>query len=60
MKTAELYRHVGFVFQDVRLLHDSVRDNIRLGRPEATDAQITAAAEAAHVHEVISRHSARL
>lgn len=54
MKTAELYRHVGFVFQDVRLLHDSVRDNIRLGRPEATDAQITAAAEAAHVHEVIA------
>lgn len=54
IRTTELYQHVGFVFQDVRLLNGTVRENIRLGRPDATDAQIRAAAEAAHVHQVIA------
>ncbi|MFF4986922.1 ABC transporter ATP-binding protein [Streptosporangium saharense] len=51
--SGELYRLVGTVFQDVRLLRMSVRDNIRLGRPEATDAEVEAAAKAACVHERI-------
>lgn len=42
-----LRRQVGVVTQDVGLLHRSVRDNIRYGRPDATDAEIEAAAEAA-------------
>ena len=51
----ELYRHVGLVLQDVRLLRASVRDNIRLARPDANDEQIEAAARAASIHERITR-----
>ncbi len=50
----ELYRHVGFVFQDVQLLGMSVRENIRLGRPDATDAEVQAAAGAAQIHRRIT------
>ncbi|KZB83934.1 ABC transporter ATP-binding protein [Amycolatopsis regifaucium] len=48
-----LYRKVGFVLQDVQLLHGSVADNVRLGRPQATDAEVEAAAEAARIHDRI-------
>ncbi|MFF0587293.1 ABC transporter ATP-binding protein [Streptomyces sp. NPDC003781] len=47
----ELYRRVGFVLQDVRLLRASVTDNIRLGRPEATDAEVERCARAARIHD---------
>lgn len=49
----ELYRHVGFVLQDVQLLTMSVVENIRLGRPQATDDEVVAAARAAHIHDRI-------
>ncbi|MGO2747141.1 ABC transporter ATP-binding protein [Microbacterium sp.] len=49
----ELYRRVGFVFQDVQLLRASLRDNIRLTRPDATDAEVEAAARAAQIHDRI-------
>ncbi|ANN15486.1 ABC transporter [Amycolatopsis orientalis] len=48
-----LYRKVGFVLQDVQLLHGTVADNLRLGRPQATDAEVEAAAEAARIHDRI-------
>jgi ATP-binding cassette subfamily B protein len=48
-----LYAHVGMVLQDIRLLHTSLRDNIRLARPEAPDAEVEAAARAAHIHDRI-------
>ncbi|MEV5413021.1 ABC transporter ATP-binding protein [Thermopolyspora sp. NPDC052614] len=48
-----LYRLVGTVFQDVRLLRMSVRDNIRLGRADATDEEVERAARAAGIHERI-------
>lgn len=51
----ELYRKVAFVFQDVRLLRTSVRDNILLGRPEAGEEELIAAARAARVHDRILR-----
>ncbi|MGC4152964.1 MAG: ABC transporter ATP-binding protein [Propionicimonas sp.] len=51
----ELYRQVGFVFQDVQLLRASLRDNIRLTRPDATDAEVEAAARAAQIHGRILR-----
>ncbi|HMR49143.1 MAG TPA: ABC transporter ATP-binding protein [Arachnia sp.] len=51
----ELYRQVGFVFQDVQLLRASLRDNIRLTRPQATDAEVEAAARAAQIHDRILR-----
>ncbi|MFF0702690.1 ABC transporter ATP-binding protein [Streptomyces tendae] len=50
----ELYRRVGFVIQDVRLLRASVRDNIRLGRPEATDEEVERCARAARIHDRIT------
>lgn len=50
---AELYRRVGFVLQDVRLLRASVADNIRLGRPDATDEEVERCARAARIHDRI-------
>lgn len=49
----ELYRSVGFVFQDVALLRASLRDNIRLTRPDSTDAEVEQAARAAQIHDRI-------
>ena len=49
----ELYRRVGFVLQEVRLIHASVRDNIALGKPSASQQDIEAAARAANIHERI-------
>jgi ATP-binding cassette subfamily B protein len=49
----ELYRHVGYVFQEVRLLRDTIRENIRLARPEADDERVVAAARGAQIHERI-------
>ncbi len=44
---------IGVVPQDISLFHRSVRENIRYGRPDATDAEVMAAAEAAHCREFI-------
>jgi ATP-binding cassette subfamily B protein len=44
---AELRRHIAVVPQDTAIFAMSVRDNIRFGRPDATDAEIEQAAEAA-------------
>ncbi|MFT3660241.1 MAG: ABC transporter ATP-binding protein [Gordonia sp. (in: high G+C Gram-positive bacteria)] len=49
----ELYREAGFVFQDVQLLRASLRDNIALCRPDATDREIEDAARAAQIHDRI-------
>ncbi len=48
-----LRAQVGMVTQDTSLLHRSVRDNILYGRPDATDAQMIAAARRAEAHEFI-------
>ncbi|AWT25535.1 ABC transporter ATP-binding protein [Corynebacterium provencense] len=50
---ADLYSRVGFVLQDPQLVSVSIRDNIALGRPDATDEQVRAAARAAHVLDEI-------
>ena len=44
---------IGMVTQDTALLHRSIRDNIRYGRPLATDAEVEAAARRAEAHEFI-------
>lgn len=49
-----LRRQVGVVTQDVGLLHRSIRDNIRYGRPDATDAQVEVAARAAQAMDFIA------
>lgn len=45
---------VGIVFQEVVLFHGSVRDNLRLARPDASDAEVQAAARAAQAHDFIA------
>lgn len=47
----ELYRHVGFVLQDVQLLHATVADNIRLARPEASLEDVRRAARLAQIDD---------
>ena len=44
---------IGVVSQDTALFHRSLRDNIKLGMPDATDAEVVAAAEKAEAHEFI-------
>lgn len=53
IETSQLYRRIGFVLQEVRLIHASVRDNIALGRPSASQQEIEDAARAANIHERI-------
>ena len=49
-----LRAHVGMVTQDTSLLHRSVRDNILYGRPDATEAEMIAAAGRAEAQEFIA------
>jgi ATP-binding cassette subfamily C protein CydCD len=44
---------IAVVSQDTWLFHGSVEENLRLGRPDATEAQLVAAARAANAHEFI-------
>ncbi|VAW16071.1 Efflux ABC transporter, permease/ATP-binding protein Atu2242 [hydrothermal vent metagenome] len=48
-----LRRSIGVVTQDTSLLHRSVRDNICYGKPQASEAEIIAAARRAQAHEFI-------
>jgi ATP-binding cassette subfamily B protein len=48
-----LRRQIGIVLQTSLLFSDSIRENIRYGRSDATDAEIQAAAQAAQAHEFI-------
>ena len=50
----ELRRSVGMIFQETVLFSASVTENIAYGRPDATQAQVVAAARAAHAHEFIT------
>src|SRR5690606_24443562 len=49
--SAELHRHVAFVFQDVRLLRASVADNIALAVPHASRDDVARAARLAGIHD---------
>ena len=53
MDEKTLYSAVSFVLQDAQLLGATVRENIALGRPEATDDQVRAAARAARIDSEI-------
>ncbi|MEW2589802.1 ABC transporter ATP-binding protein [Micromonospora aurantiaca] len=54
LRPADLAAVVGVVSQETYLLHGTVRDNLRYARPDATDADIEAAARAARIHDVIA------
>lgn len=49
-----LWKNVSLVPQDPILFHRSLMENIRYGRPEATDEEVVSAAKAAHCHEFVS------
>ena len=50
-----LRRHIGIVLQDTVIFGASALENIRYGRPDATDEEVIAAARAAAAHEFIER-----
>ncbi|MFI9362712.1 ABC transporter ATP-binding protein [Kitasatospora sp. NPDC053057] len=54
IRSEVLLRHVALVFQEPFLVTGTVAENIRLARPEATDDEVHAAAEAAAAHEFIT------
>ena len=51
----QLMEHVSYVAQDTFLFDATIADNIRLGRPDATDAEVERAARAAGAHGFIER-----
>ncbi len=52
---ADYRRHIGLVLQEPFLFFGTIAENIAYGKPEATRAEIIAAARAAHAHEFILR-----
>lgn len=48
-----LHRQIGIVQQDVFLFADTIRENIRYGKPDATDEEIIAAAKKAEIYDEI-------
>ena len=52
---ADYRRHIGLVLQEPFLFFGTIAENIAYGKPEATRAEIVAAARAAHAHEFILR-----
>ena len=53
LRLTDLRRAVGVVQQDVFLFADTVRENIRYGRPDATDEEVEAAAKRAEIYDDI-------
>src|SRR5579884_2403431 len=54
LSQADLRSQIAYVPQDPAMFHRSLRDNIAFARPDATEAEIRAAAEAAHVAEFVN------
>ena len=55
MNRGELRRCVGMVLQDTWLKAGTIRENITMGKPDATQEQVVAAAKQAHAHSFIMR-----
>ena len=53
LKVADVQKHVAIVTQDPFLFATTIRENIRCGRPEASDSDVEAAARVAEIHEEI-------
>ena len=52
-KKGDLRQHFGMVLQDTWLFSGTIKDNIKYGKPDATDDEVIKAAKAAHVHHFI-------
>ena len=55
LRLADVRAAIGLVSQEVFLFGGTVEENIRYGRPEATDDEVREAARAAHAHDFVSR-----
>lgn len=55
IETEQLNRLIAMVFQDVYLFDDSIIANVRMGRADATDAEVIEACKAAYCHDFIER-----
>ncbi|UGT69312.1 ABC transporter ATP-binding protein/permease [Nocardia gipuzkoensis] len=55
ISTEALMAQYAIVFQNVYLFDGTIEENVRLGRPDATDAEVRAAAAAARLDEVVER-----
>jgi ATP-binding cassette subfamily B protein len=51
---ASLRENIGIVTQETYLFHDTIESNLRYARPDATEAEVIAAARAANIHEFIA------
>ncbi|MHA6693187.1 ABC transporter ATP-binding protein [Homoserinimonas sp. A520] len=49
----DLMRHIGIVSQETYLFHATIAENLRYAKPDATQAELEAAATAANIHETI-------
>ena len=55
-----LRRNIGIVTQETYLFHDTIASNLRYGKPDATDAELEAAARAANIADFIAALPERL
>lgn len=53
---ADLRRNIAYIAQDIVLFRGSIRENIAIARPQASEVEILEAAKAAGVHDFVSRH----
>nr|WP_243695443.1 ABC transporter ATP-binding protein [Agromyces protaetiae] len=54
LKQDDLIRHIGIVSQETYLFHATIGDNLRYSKPDATDAELEAAARQANIHDTIA------
>jgi ATP-binding cassette subfamily B protein len=55
IKLESLRRNIGVVFQDSTMFYRSIGDNLRIGKPDATQAEVEEAAKLAEAHDFIMR-----
>jgi len=51
---SDLRKHIGIVTQETYLFHDTIKNNLKYAKPDATDEEIEAATRAANIHEFIA------
>ena len=54
LRQESLISHIGIVSQETYLFHATIGENLRYAQPDATDAELEAAARAANIHETIA------